>query len=91
MCIRDSDSCAHRPRPTLLHPGTRPTGVVLSLIHIYNQPIFRVYEEPESHLSPVGQLGIIQLIAMLANRNPDNQIIIPTHTPYLLYEINNIV
>jgi len=55
------------------------------------RPTFRVYEEPESHLSPVGQLGIIQLIAMLANRNPDNQIIIPTHTPYLLYEISNML
>lgn len=56
-----------------------------------NQPVFRVYEEPESHLSPVGQLGIIQLIAMLANRNPDNQIIIPTHTPYLLREVSNMM
>lgn len=55
------------------------------------RPVFRVYEEPESHLSPVGQLGIIQLIAMLGNRNPNNQIIIPTHTPYLLYEINNML
>ena len=55
------------------------------------RPVFRVYEEPESHLSPVGQLGIIQLIAMLANRNSDNQIIIPTHTPYLLYEISNML
>ena len=55
------------------------------------KPIFRVYEEPESHLSPVGQLGIIQLIAMLANRNPDNQIIIPTHTPYLLREVSNML
>lgn len=56
-----------------------------------DKPVFRVYEEPESHLSPVGQLGIIQLIAMLANRNPDNQIIIPTHTPYLLREVSNMM
>ncbi len=28
---------------------------------------------------------------MLANRNPDNQIIIPTHTPYLLREVSNMM
>lgn len=55
------------------------------------EPVFRVYEEPESHLSPVGQLGIVQLIAMLANRNPDNQIIIPTHTSYILREVTNMM
>lgn len=56
-----------------------------------SRPVFRVYEEPESHLSPIGQLGIIQLIAMLANQNPNNQIIIPTHTPYLLREVSNMM
>ena len=56
-----------------------------------SRPVFRVYEEPESHLSPIGQRGIIHLIAMLANRNPDNQIIIPTHTSYILREVGNMM
>lgn len=55
------------------------------------RPVFRVYEEPESHLSPIGQQGIIRLISMLANRNPDNQIIIPTHTSYMLREVTNMM
>ncbi len=55
------------------------------------RPIFRVYEEPESHLSPIGQQGLIKLISILANRNPANQIIIPTHTSYILREVANMM
>jgi hypothetical protein len=58
---------------------------------LYDDTVFRVYEEPESHLFPLGQKGYIELIAMLINANPQNQIVIPTHSPYILTALDNLI
>lgn len=48
-----------------------------------------IIEEPEAHLYPIAQKDIISLIALLSNLN-NNQIIITTHSPYILTSINNL-
>lgn len=56
-----------------------------------NSPVFRVYEEPESHLSPIGQKSLIESISILANHNRYNQILITTHSSYIIRVIDNLL
>jgi predicted ATPase len=49
-----------------------------------------VVEEPEAYLFPVAQKQIIDLIALLANQN-ENQVIVTTHSPYILSSFNNLL
>lgn len=53
--------------------------------------VFRIIEEPEAHLYPEAQMYLIQLLAMMMNHNPKNQLIITTHSPYILTVINNLI
>lgn len=52
--------------------------------------VFTVFEEPEAHLYPETQSDIVELIGLLANLN-NNQIIITTHSPYILSSFNNLL
>jgi predicted ATPase len=68
---------------------------VWNLLMIYSfilnhQKIFIVFEEPEAHLFPEAQKDMIELISLLFNNNK-NQIIITTHSPYVLSSINNLL
>ncbi|MFK7949950.1 MAG: AAA family ATPase [Saprospiraceae bacterium] len=47
-------------------------------------------EEPEAHLYPVAQKDIVEMIALLFN-TADNQVILTTHSPYILASINNLL
>lgn len=49
------------------------------------------FEEPEAHLYPEAQDAIMQLLVLLLGSASDNQIIITTHSPYLLTSINNLL
>lgn len=53
--------------------------------------VFAVFEEPEAHLYPESQYAIIRLLALLSNSNPNNQIFITTHSPYVLVALNNLL
>lgn len=49
-------------------------------------------EEPEAHLFPVAQKRIVQLLARTFNNKRSNfQIIVTTHSPYLLSSFNNLL
>lgn len=49
-------------------------------------------EEPEAHLFPNAQNGIVQLLARIFNSaNSEIQIIITTHSPYILSSFNNLM
>lgn len=56
-----------------------------------NLKVFRIVEEPEAHLFPVAQKQLIELLCLLINNNPDNQIVITTHSPYVLSVFNNLL
>ena len=45
------------------------------------------FEEPEAHLHPAAQRTIVEIIAYLVNQG--GQFVITTHSPYILYAINN--
>jgi len=55
------------------------------------QKAFRIIEEPEAHLFPLAQKHIVELFALLINQNTENQIIITTHSPYIITAINNLL
>ncbi|MFN0037255.1 MAG: AAA family ATPase [Saprospiraceae bacterium] len=55
------------------------------------QKSFRVVEEPEAHLFPLAQKSLIELLVLMANHLPENQLVITTHSPYVLTVINNLL
>ena len=66
---------------------------ILNLIFysiLYNLKLFTVIEEPEAHLYPVAQKEIVELIALFGNKN-NNQVLITTHSPYILSAFNNLI
>lgn len=69
--------------------------LLLILLLILNQrKVFLVIEEPEAHLFPVAQKQMIDLIALLSNQAVNanaNQIILTTHSPYILSSFNNLL
>jgi predicted ATPase len=56
-----------------------------------NYPSSVVIEEPEAHLYPKTQDLVLQYIAQFFNANPNNQVIINTHSPYLILALNNLL
>ncbi len=49
-------------------------------------------EEPEAHLFPNAQKKIVRLLARVFNSNKNNfQIIVTTHSPYILSSFNNVM
>ncbi|MCF8374549.1 MAG: ATP-binding protein [Bacteroidales bacterium] len=61
----------------------------LFLILIEKQKALRIIEEPEAHLFPVAQKLVVELLALFINH--DNEIIITTHSPYVLTVFNNLL
>jgi AAA15 family ATPase/GTPase len=52
--------------------------------------VFRLIEEPESHLFPSAQKILIELFALVINTTP-SQIFITTHSPYVLSVLANLL
>ncbi len=50
-----------------------------------------IIEEPEAHLYPIGQYEIMKAISAFANEPPKPQIVLTTHSPYILTAINNLL
>ncbi|TAF08063.1 MAG: hypothetical protein EAZ77_07695 [Nostocales cyanobacterium] len=53
--------------------------------------VLRIIEEPEAHLFPIAQKQLIELLSLMVNHNEDNQLIITTHSPYILTVFNNLL
>ncbi|MEA5551596.1 AAA family ATPase [Anabaena cylindrica UHCC 0172] len=73
--------------------GQQESVWILLLIFRYildRTSVFMVFEEPEAHLYPETQSDIVELIGILANLY-HNQIIITTHSPYILSSFNNLL
>jgi ABC-type cobalamin/Fe3+-siderophores transport system ATPase subunit len=63
---------------------------VVFLLILHQRRIFLVLEEPETHLYPEAQKQMVDLFALLANAN-QNQVVIATHSPYILSSFNNLL
>ncbi len=60
------------------------------LVLLNKRNVFRVIEEPEAHLFPMAQKYLLEIIAIMLN-NMDNQMILTTHSPYILSVVNNLI
>jgi len=64
----------------------------LSMIRFSGKGATLYIEEPEAHLFPTAQKKIVQLLARVFNlRDYGFQIIITTHSPYILAAFNNLI
>lgn len=73
---------------------TLPLIMILkSLIALKSSNGVTIYiEEPEAHLFPIAQKRIVQLLARTFNNKKANfQIIVTTHSPYILSSFNNLM
>lgn len=65
---------------------------VFNLLFYYlleDKKVFIILEEPESHLYPSSQQGVGELLALFANEG--NQVLVTTHSPYLLGTLNYLL
>lgn len=61
------------------------------LVILEKEKVFRVIEEPEAHLFPEAQKLLVELFAILVNAQLENELIITTHSPYILTAYNNLL
>ncbi|WP_271254160.1 AAA family ATPase [Pseudanabaena sp. Chao 1811] len=64
--------------------------LTIFLLILNDSKVFLIIEEPEAHLFPVAQKQIIDLISLFANYSK-NQILLTTHSPYILSSFNNLL
>ena len=72
--------------------GQQEAVWVLNLIYYYlleRKKILLIVEEPETHLYPESQKYMAEALGMFAAAG--NQVIITTHSPYILGECNNLL
>lgn len=67
-------------------------GLLMVLFHeiAWRNKTFVVIEEPEAHLYPEAQKAMVELLSLMAHA-ADNQLIITTHSPYILSAFNNLL
>jgi predicted ATPase len=63
----------------------------LAICIIENKSALRIIEEPEAHLFPSAQKSLMEALLFMKNINPYNQLIITTHSPYILTVLNNFL
>jgi hypothetical protein len=99
---KDKDYLVHKDlrKVNLLYAssGQQETLPVLLVLKSLTQLQFRgggltlYIEEPEAHLFPIAQKRIVQLLARTFNTEGNNlQIIVTTHSPYILASFNNLM
>lgn len=63
-----------------------------AFLSIYQKnSLLRIVEEPEAHLFPEAQMATIQLLILMQNNSPFNNLILTTHSPYTLTVVNNLI
>jgi len=63
---------------------------IFSKLLLKTNDYYTIIEEPEAHLHPEAQRDIVSLISLLANTG-ENQVLITTHSPYILAAVNNLM
>lgn len=72
--------------------GQQEVVWILNLLFYYmleNRNVYLILEEPESHLFPAAQSAMAELLGMFLNA--DNQMLLTTHSPYILGALNNLL
>lgn len=72
--------------------GQQEVVWVFNLLYYYlleRAPIFLIIEEPEAHLYPDAQKAITEALGLFGHER--NQVMITTHSPYILGELNNLL
>jgi predicted ATPase len=64
--------------------------LLLFSIILDNYSVFLIVEEPEAHLFPEAQKYMMELIVLMANAT-NSQVIITTHSPYILTSANLLI
>lgn len=64
---------------------------IFVLMREEKETALRIIEEPEAHLFPSAQKKLIELLAEMVNQEEHNQLIINTHSPYILSIFNNLL
>ncbi len=66
-----------------------PFFVVAATFNSIFQKMSVYFEEPETHLHPAAQVELMRTIVYLVNR--EQSFFLTSHSPYVLYEINNML
>ncbi len=72
--------------------GQQEVVWILNLLFYYvleNKKVYMILEEPESHLYPEAQSAVAELLGMFMNAG--NQMLLTTHSPYILGSVNNLL
>lgn len=72
--------------------GQQDAVWIFNLLYYYileKKSIFLILEEPESHLFPDAQKDMAEALGLFANKN--NQLMVTTHSPYILGAFNNLL
>ncbi len=65
--------------------------LLLFFLSLTGRPASVIIEEPEAHLFPKAQQEMVKFLALFLKVNPKNQIMVTTHSPYLLTAFNNLL
>ncbi|MDR0610986.1 MAG: ATP-binding protein [Planctomycetaceae bacterium] len=67
--------------------------VLLSILNTFfsEEKYCYIIEEPEAHLFPEAQRNIMHLLTYYVNNKCGNQLMITTHSPYILTPLNNLL
>ena len=66
-----------------------PFFVIGAAFGVGKEPVDFYFEEPETHLHPRAQVEIMKAIVFLVNHG--HRFVITTHSPFLLYVLNNMI
>lgn len=69
-------------------------SILLYLIYLAMMKDYSAYsiiEEPEVHLYPISQKYMMDALSLILNFSKRNQILITTHSPYILTSLNNLL
>ncbi|MEO5359332.1 MAG: ATP-binding protein [Nitrospirota bacterium] len=64
--------------------------LTLRVLLNFKQKVLFIVEEPEAHLYPKAQRKLVELISYVMNAT-NSQMIITTHSPYILTSLNNLI
>ena len=66
-----------------------PFFVVAEVVMRGKEKVDLYFEEPETHLHPRAQVAVMDTIVALVNHG--HRVVVTTHSPYLLYRLNNML